>query len=288
MSLTSGPLSVFTTSDGMQLAYDDPDQTGMEGRPPLLCLAGLTRDGQDFRYLRPHIRGHRVITLDARGRGRSQYAEDIHSYSVPREAQDVIELLDHLNIDRVTLLGTSRGGLVAMALAALHKHRLAGVILNDVGPEIPADGIARIMAYVGHRPVAKTHEQAASVLAAHMAPAFPDVPMARWREEVEVFYTQTQDGLALRYDARLRDALLAQAAAGPPPNLWPLFQSLRGVPSGVIRGGNSDILSADTYQKMQRHLPELLAVEVPDRGHVPFLDEPESLALIHRILEIVQ
>ncbi|ATF19508.1 alpha/beta fold hydrolase [Phaeobacter gallaeciensis] len=288
MSLTSGPLSVFTTSDGLQLAYDDPNQSASGARPPLLCLAGLTRDGQDFRYLRPHIHGHRMITLDARGRGRSQYAEDIHSYSVPREAQDVIEMLDHLDIDRVTLLGTSRGGLVAMALAALHKHRLAGVILNDVGPEIPADGIARIMAYVGHRPAAKTHEQAASVLAAHMAPAFPDVPMTRWREEVEVFYTQTQDGLALRYDARLRDALLAQAATGPTPDLWPLFHSLSGVPSGLIRGANSDILSADTYQKMQLRLPELLAVEVPDRGHVPFLDEPRSLALIHRILEIAQ
>ncbi|WP_254684069.1 alpha/beta fold hydrolase [Phaeobacter inhibens] len=284
----SEPLSVFTSSDGLQLAYDDSDHSGNGARPPLLCLAGLTRDGQDFRYLRPHIHGHRMITLDARGRGRSQYAEDIHSYSVPREAQDVIELLDHLNIDRVTILGTSRGGLVAMALAALHKHRLAGVILNDVGPEIPADGIARIMAYVGHRPVAKTYEQAASALAAYMAPAFPDIPMARWREEVEVFYTQTPEGLALRYDARLRDALLAQAAAGPTPDLWPLFQSLSGVPSGVIRGSNSDILSPDTYQKMQLHLPGLLAVEVPDRGHVPFLDEPRSLALIHRILEIAQ
>ncbi|MEK0162413.1 alpha/beta hydrolase [Phaeobacter sp. A36a-5a] len=288
---TPRAFSYFTSSDGLELAYDDPDfapQTTAISRPPLLCLAGLTRDGQDFRYLRPHIHGHRLITLDARGRGRSQYADDIHSYSAPREAQDVIELLDHLGIDRVTLLGTSRGGLVAMALAALHKERLAGVILNDVGPEIPADGITRIMAYVGYRPAAKTHEEAASALATHMAPAFPDVPMTRWREEAEVFYTQTRTGLALRYDARLREALLAQAAAGPAPDLWPLFQSLEGLPCGVIRGANSDILTAETYENMQRRLPDLIAMEVPDRGHVPFLDEPKALALIHRILEVAQ
>ncbi|MFS4582156.1 alpha/beta fold hydrolase [Phaeobacter sp. C3_T13_0] len=275
----------FTTSDGLRLAYDDPGGNIGVG-PPLLCLAGLTRDGQDFRYLRPHIRDKRMITLDARGRGHSQYADDFHSYSVPREAQDVVELLDHLGIVRVTLLGTSRGGLVAMVLAALHKERLAGVILNDVGPEIPTDGITRIMAYIGHRPAAKTHAEAATTLATHMGATFPNVSASRWREEVETFFRETPTGLELRYDVRLRDALLAQAATGSTPDLWPLFLSLSGVPCGVIRGANSDILSAETYQKMQLSLPELIASEVPDRGHVPFLDEPQSLALIHHILEI--
>ncbi|APG48270.1 alpha/beta fold hydrolase [Phaeobacter porticola] len=291
MPLSSQPnLAHFRTSDGLTLAYDDTRVVGeaweRRGRPPLLCLAGLTRDGRDFRYLRPHIKGHRVITLDARGRGQSQYAQDYHSYNVPREAQDVIELLDHLEIPKVTVLGTSRGGLVAMVLAATAKSRLSGVVLNDVGPEIPKDGISRIMAYVGHRPATKTHEKAAQVLAQHMALAFPTVPPGRWREEVETFYEQSEDGLALRYDPRLRDALLAQASHGPPPDLWPLFMALGELPSGIIRGANSDILSHETFQEMRRRLPALLAIEVPNRGHVPFLDEPQSLALVHRILEL--
>ncbi|UWQ75373.1 alpha/beta fold hydrolase [Leisingera sp. M658] len=273
----------FETSDGLQLHYSDAGE-GV----PLLCLAGLTRDSRDFRYFAPHASGCRMITLDARGRGQSDHDPDFMTYNVLREAQDVLELLDHLELGRAAILGTSRGGLVAMTLAAIAKDRLAAVILNDVGPEIPADGIARIMDYVGRRPAAKTHAQAAEALAALMAPAFPGVPAARWREEAEAFYDEGAGGLSLRYDPRLRDALLAQAEAGPPPDLWPLFMTLDGLPCGIIRGANSDILSAGTYAEMQHRLPALQAVEVPNRGHVPFLDEPEALALIHSLLDQIK
>ncbi len=269
----------FETSDGLQLHYSDAGE-GV----PLLCLAGLTRDSRDFRYFAPHATGCRMIALDARGRGQSDHDPDFMTYNVLREAQDVLELLDHLGLDRTAILGTSRGGLVAMTLAAIAKDRLAAVVLNDVGPEIPAGGSARIMDYVGRRPAAKTHAQAAEALAALMAPAFPGVPAARWREEAEAFYDEDADGLSLRYDPRLRDALLAQAEAGPAPDLWPLFLALEGLPSGVIRGANSDILSAGTNTEMQHRLPALQAVEVPNRGHVPFLDEPEALGLIHSVL----
>ncbi|WP_027257559.1 alpha/beta fold hydrolase [Leisingera aquimarina] len=269
----------FETSDGLQLHYSDAGE-GV----PLLCLAGLTRDSRDFRYFAPHATGCRMIALDARGRGQSDHDPDFMTYNVLREAQDVLELLDHLGLDRTAILGTSRGGLVAMTLAAIAKDRLAAVVLNDVGPEIPAGGSARIMDYVGRRPAAKTHAQAAEALAALMAPAFPGVPAARWREEAEAFYDEDADGLSLRYDPRLRDAPLAQAEAGPAPDLWPLFLALEGLPSGVIRGANSDILSAGTYTEMQHRLPALQAVEVPNRGHVPFLDEPEALGLIHSVL----
>ncbi|MBQ4827411.1 alpha/beta hydrolase [Leisingera sp. HS039] len=273
----------FETSDGLQLHYSDAGE-GV----PLLCLAGLTRDGRDFRYFAPHAAGCRMITLDARGRGQSDHDPDFMTYNVLREAQDVLELMDHLELGRAAILGTSRGGLVAMTLAAIAKDRLVAVILNDVGPEIPADGISRIMDYVGRRPAAKTHAQAAEALSALMAPAFPGVPAARWREEAEAFYDEDAGGLSLRYDPRLRDALLAQAAAGPPPDLWPLFMTLDGLPCGIIRGANSDILSAGTYVEMQRRLPALQAVEIPNRGHVPFLDEPEALALIHAVLDQIK
>ncbi len=201
-----------------------------------------------------------------------------------REAQDVLALMDHLGLEQPAILGTSRGGLVAMMLAASPKSRLSAVILNDVGPVIPADGINRIMQYVGRRPAAKTYDKAAETLAALMAPAFVGVPAQRWREEVEAFYDASAGGLMLRYDPRLREALIAQAEAAPTPDLWPLFLALEGLPCGVIRGANSDVLSHETYLEMQSRLPALQAVELAGRGHVPFLDEPAALALIHSVL----
>lgn len=272
----------FTTTGGLSLHFTD---TGQAGALPLICLPGLTRDGQDFRYFAPHATRYRMITLDARGRGRSDHDPSFANYNVMREAQDVTELMDHLGLSKAALLGTSRGGMVAMVLAASAKERLSAVVLNDVGPEIPQDGIARIMDYVGRRPAAKTYEKAAETLAFLMAPAFPDVPHTRWREEVEVFYQETPEGLALRYDPRLRDALLEQAKAGPPPDLWPLFMALDGLPCGVIRGANSDVLSHETFLEMQRRLPSLKAAELNNRGHVPFLDEPAALSLIHSLLD---
>lgn len=283
-------MPVFTTSDGLSLHFTDSGQGSRQDKGqgdalPLICLPGLTRDGQDFRYFAPHAGDYRMITLDARGRGRSERDPNHANYNVLREAQDVTELMDHLGLQHAAILGTSRGGLVAMVLAATAKDRLRAVILNDVGPEIPQDGIARIMEYVGRRPAAKIYEKAAESLAGLMAPAFADVPHSRWREEVEVFYDETPTGLQLRYDPRLRDALLEQAKAGPAPDLWPLFMALEGLPCGVIRGENSDVLSHETFLEMQRRLPSLKAVELDNRGHVPFLDEPAALSLIHSVLD---
>lgn len=270
----------FITSDGLSLHYEDTG-TGQ----PLLCLAGLTRNTRDFDFLAPHMTHLRMIAMDYRGRGQSDYAPDFNSYSVPREAQDVIELLDHLGINRVTILGTSRGGLIAMALAAGHPDRIAGVILNDVGPVLSADGISRIMDYVGKPPESKTYEKATDAMQAVLAPNFPGVPRDIWLTQVRAQYDETDAGLVLRYDPHLRDALLAQAAAGPLPDLWPLFDALRPFPVGVLRGANSDILSPETLTEMQARHPGLISATIPDRGHVPFLDEPESLELIHRILK---
>lgn len=282
-------MSRFETADGPSLYFEehgDPQAT------PLICLPGLTRDGQDFRYALPHLSAYRVILLDLRGRGRSDHAEDPATYNVLSEAGDVVALMDHLALPRAALLGTSRGGLVAMALAATARDRLQAVILNDVGPDIAAEGLGRIFDYLGRPPAARTHAEAAAVLERAMAPDFPGVPPQRWLEEAQTFYTETPEGLALRYDPRLRDAMLAQAAAlaelEEPPSLWPWFAALEGLPVGVIRGAQSDILSAETYAEMQRRLPKLRAVELPDRGHVPFLDEAPAVALIHAVLKDIR
>ena len=276
-------MSHFTTTDGKRLHYTDRGQG-----QPLLCLAGLTRNGLDFSFLAPHLPDLRMITLDARGRGDSDYDPDFMNYNVLREAQDVDELLDHLGLDKVTVLGTSRGGLLAMALAAHHPDRLAGVILNDIGPVVGAQGIARIMDYVGKRPKAKTLDAAAADMKQAMEPEFPGVPLAVWRHQAEYQYRQTGDGLELRYDPDLHKALLEQAAAGATPDLWMFFEALRDLPLGVLRGANSDILTRETLEEMHRRHPGMISDEVPDRGHVPFLDEPESVALIRQILDEAQ
>lgn len=270
----------FTTSDGLSLYYED-EGTGQA----LLCLSGLTRNSRDFDPVAPHLSEPRLIRLDYRGRGQSDHDPNPAGYNVMREAQDVLELLDHLSLPRVTVLGTSRGGLIAMALAASARARLAGVILNDVGPEVSAEGIARIIAYVGKAPDWSDLDSAAAGLQAALERQFPGVPLARWRLLADAQYRVEGGGLVLRYDPRLADALRAQAEAGSPPDLWPLFAALKGVPTGVIRGANSDILSPETLAQMQDTLPDMHSVVIKDRGHVPFLDEPEALALIRTVLE---
>lgn len=270
----------FQTSDELSLYYEDAG-AGV----PVLCLPGLTRNARDFDWVAPHLGDLRLIRLDARGRGLSDHAPDFASYNVPREAQDVVELLDHLKLEQVVILGTSRGGLIALALAAMQRARLAGVILNDLGPVIEADAIARIMVYVGRAPNATTLAEAARASKAVLGAQFPTLTDETWLQLAAAQYQEQDGGLALRYDARLRNALLAQAQAGPSPDLWPMFDGLREIPCGLIRGANSDLLSAATATQMCARNRDMIYGEVPDRGHAPLLDEPQSLSVIRQVLE---
>lgn len=277
-------MATFQTSDGLSLYYEDAGQGA-----PVLCLAGLTRNLRDFDFVAPHLAGKRLIRMDYRGRGKSDYADDFMTYSILQEAQDAIELLDHLGLNQVTLLGTSRGGLIAMVLAHLHKDRLSGVILNDIGPVVAPGGLERIMDYVGKEPNFATYEAAADGLMAVYADAFPNVTHNRWLVQAEFMWAeQGKDTLALRYDARLRDALVGQAGAGEAPDLWLLFEALDGLPLASIRGANSDLLTAETQAQMAQKHPGMITATVPDRGHVPFLDEPEALKAISNLMEQVQ
>ncbi|MCZ7675448.1 MAG: alpha/beta hydrolase [Roseovarius sp.] len=278
----------FTTSDGLGLHFEDAG-TGA----PVLCLAGLTRNGADFTWLAPHVADTRLIRLDYRGRGRSDHAADPQSYSIPREGLDAVELLDHLGLDRAVIIGTSRGGLIAMTLAATHRDRLAGVVLNDIGPELAEAGLARIMDYVGRAPPATDLDAAAEALMQAHAADFPGVPLARWRAQAGfMWFEKPEGGIGLRYDARLREALATpDAGAGAPqpaPDLWPFFDALSDLPLASIRGANSDLFSADCQARMQARNPGMIATAVPDRGHVPFLDEPPALKAIRAVLEAVR
>ncbi|MEP5151983.1 alpha/beta hydrolase [Planktotalea sp.] len=264
----------FETSDGLSLHYED-EGDGL----PILCLSGLTRDGRDFDYVLPHLKGNRVIRLDYRGRGQSEWAEDFNTYTLMREAQDALELLDHLGLAQAAILGTSRGGLIAMGLAATVKARLLGVAINDVGPVIDPKGIEAIMTYLGKKPKAKTLAEAAAALAYVQRDTFKDVPQSRWDQEVAKFFVQTEEGLELSYDPKLRDAVEA-ASTVDVPDLWPMLEALNGLPCAIIRGANSDLLSDETYTEMLRRLPRAKGTVVPNRAHVPFLDEPECVTLL--------
>lgn len=269
----------FTTSDGVSLHFSD------EGRGlPLLCLAGLTRDPHDFDYVAPHLTDVRLIRMDYRGRGQSDWAP-YETYQIPVEARDALELLDHLGLEQAAVLGTSRGGLIAMVLAATAKDRLLGVALNDIGPEIAESGLAVIKDYLGRNPPWKSFEEAAKKRAAAMT-AFENVPESRWLQEARTLYRMGETGLVIPYDPKLRDAVL-EAGAQPTPDLWPLFDALAGLPLCAIRGANSDLLSESCFAEMQARRPDMIAAQVPGRGHIPFLDEPEALDALHRWLAML-
>jgi pimeloyl-ACP methyl ester carboxylesterase len=273
-------LQHFTASDGARLAYRDEGE-GL----PVLCLAGLTRSSTDFDFLTPHLPDVRLIRADYRGRGGSEWT-GAATYTVPREAKDALDLLDHLGLEQAAVLGTSRGGLIAMVLAATTKARLLGILLNDVGPVLERAGLEKIIDYVGRNPAAKTMDDLVAKLPRTM-PGFGNVPEDRWRAFAERLYTPTDTGLHIRYDPELRTSFLA-AFEGPAADAWPLFDACAGLPLALVRGANSDLLSAASAAEMCRRRADMIFAEVPDRAHVPFLDEAESLVAIRAWLEQMQ
>ncbi len=266
----------FTASDGASLAFK---RSG--SGPALLCLAGLSRNSSDFDYVWPHLNGVTAIAMDYRGRGKSDWTGH-ETYIIPREAQDALELLDFLCIEKAAILGTSRGGLIAMGLAAFAKHRLSGVLFNDVGPVLETKGLDFIKDYIGKNPAQKSFKLAAKAREAFFKD-FTNVPRTRWLEEVQRHFVRSPEGLTINYDPDLAIAVAAAFKADP-VDLWPFFDALADLPTAALRGENSTLLSEGTFLEMQRRHPNMIAAQVPDRGHVPFLDEPASLRVINAFL----
>ncbi len=276
----------FEAPDGRRLAYQDTGGTG----PVVLCLAGLTRNARDFAGLAAHLAEgpngrYRVLRLDSRGRGLSDWADDaIAEYTVPVEAGDALALLDHLEVARAAIVGTSRGGILGMMIGATAPGRLSCLVLNDIGPVIGPQGMDNIMGYLGVEPKAASFEALAAALERAMGAAFPDFSSRQWRGFARTIYRDEDGRPRLSYDARLRDAVEV-ALAGAPADLWALFDALAGLPVLTIRGENSDILSAETLAEMARRRPDMAHVTVTNRGHAPFLDEPAAVAAIDEFLE---
>ncbi|VDC31342.1 alpha/beta fold hydrolase [Pseudogemmobacter humi] len=272
----------FTAADGARLAWLDQG-AGL----PVLCLAGLTRGKEDFDPALPALTGARVIRMDYRGRGESAFTSAA-SYTPAQEAADALALLDHLGVARAAVLGTSRGGLIGMLLAAHAKDRLLGLCLNDIGPVVERDGLLRILDYLGLPPQARSLDEMAALLA-RGSPGFRDVPAPDWQAMAARLFRETPEGLALRYDPALRESFLAGFdPEAPPPDLWPWWQAAAGLPVALIRGANSDLLSLATVERMRETRPDLIFADVPDRGHVPFLNEPPAVEVLQAWLRLIR
>jgi pimeloyl-ACP methyl ester carboxylesterase len=234
----------------------------------------------------PHAKDVRLIRLDMRGRGKSDFDPDFNNYNLVREAQDVLELLDHLKLQKIAIIGTSRGGLISMGIATHHPELLLGVMLNDIGPVLEPTGLEAIMGFLGNPPPFKSYEEAAKKLPA-LSKGFSNIHKERWQTEVRSRWIEKPDGLHLRYDPKLRDAVLAQSH-GDTVDLWTYFEAYAGLPLALVRGQNSDLLSRVTVQQMQARRPDMIYAEVKDRAHIPFLDEPEALVVLEQFLKEVR
>ncbi len=265
----------FESADGLSLYYRDYGDAGSP-RPPLLCLAGLTRNSKDFHDLACRYgAGRRVITLDYRGRGRSDWDADYTNYHPRTYLQDIQRLLAAARAPRVVVVGTSLGGIMGMLLAALQPGAVGGLVLNDVGPEVEPEGIARIMGYVGESPPLPSWEVATRTLKRTFEAAYPDLSDARWAALARTLLDEGPDGRPRQdYDPAIKRAIEETSETA---DLWPLFGALAAVPTLLLRGALSDILGRRTAERMKAQKPDLDWVEVPNRGHVPLLDEPECL-----------
>lgn len=254
---------------------------------PVVCLPGLTRNGRDFEPVVEQLTGIRpVLTVDFRGRGRSDHAADPLTYRPDVELADTLAVLADFAISRVALLGTSRGGIVGMLMAAQAPDVLAGLFLNDIGPRLEPEGLLRIMGYVGVD-VSFADWHAAAQRYAATAPGFSGVRSEQWMIAVQrCFALRSDSRIAPSYDPRLSATLPNpdDVRAGKTPELWPLLSSLAEKPVTCLRGANSDLLTDKTLQQLKNTLPQAEILTVPDRGHVPFLDEPECVAAIERWL----
>lgn len=275
-----------TSADGLTLYGRDyaGDGTGT----PVLCLSGLTRNVRDFDPLMAELfGGRRFIATDYRGRGQSDHAPDPATYRVDVEADDALRLLGHLGIPRAAIIGTSRGGLVAMIIAAKAPQALAGVLFNDIGPVIDKAGLLRIRSYLGKAPRFSSWDEAIAALKrTHAGFALSE---SEWLAYAHRVY-RTEGGLPrIDYDPRLGETFPSaeEIEASALPDLWPHFDLLKPLPCAVLRGAQSDLLSEATVAEMVRRHEGLIVATIPDRGHVPFLDEPESLAAIRAWLSRV-
>lgn len=272
----------YDSGDGLALYFRD---YGAEhsGRLPVLCLHGLTRNSKDFADLAARLStSRRVLAPDLRGRGRSDYDPNWRNYRLSTYVTDIGRLLDTLRIERVVIIGTSLGGLTAMAMAVERSAGIAGIVLNDVGPEFAPEGLARIASYVGRLLPVTSWEEAAAQSRTLYGAALPHFDDAAWLRYAGRSYREDGDGIPRPESDPMIGAAVREAAGVECPAPWDMFAALAEVPMLVFRGELSDLLSIEIVERMIAAKPDLVSVTVSKRGHVPLLDEPECVEALDK------
>jgi pimeloyl-ACP methyl ester carboxylesterase len=271
------------SNDGLRLHYRD--FPGPENKPPIICIPGLTRNARDFEGVAGRLAGKwRVLCVELRGRGESAHAKDSMTYVPLTYLQDMEALIRELALQRFILFGTSLGGLITMLLAAAGQSRIAGAMINDIGPDLDHRGLERIRSYVGRSQTWPTWLHAARYFAEAQRDVFPGWGLEQWLVFAKRVCKLNSNGrIVFDYDMRIADPFkLPGGATGF--DLWGAFGGLNNVPSLVVRGGHSDLLSADTVERMKSESPALESVTVPNVGHAPTLEEPEAVEAIDHLL----
>ncbi len=278
----------YTSRDGLRLHarhYPAPASP----RRTLLCLPGLSRNARDFQRIAgilssPAAHRRAVYCLDYRGRGLSEYDPDWENYTPFMEALDVLDFITMHGLHDLAVLGTSRGGIIAMILATMRPGALGCVILNDIGPKLETDGLARIIGYVGRVPVPDTWEDAAELVRGMNVRDFPDVTDDEWQIVARQLFNDAHGAPSHGYDPDLGKAITNLDLEGGPPDMWPQFDALKNVPVLTIRGELSDLLSEETVNEMADRHPRMEICTVPRQGHAPLLRDDETIAVIREFL----
>jgi pimeloyl-ACP methyl ester carboxylesterase len=288
------PLRWFSR-DGLVLAGRDYAPARPTDRRPVVCLPGLTRNSRDFEPAVARLvagsetsPARRCLTFDFRGRGASQYDADSGHYTPLVELDDTLGALDRLGIDRFTAFGTSRGGIVTMLSGLVAPGRVAAAVLNDIGAVIELDGLMRIKGYVG-RPIPDGigwSDLTAAI--AHVNRAeFPRLDAAGFERFARRLFRDEGGRPAMDYDPQIARTLDAVTPETPMPDLWAAFESLAAVPTLLVRGALSDLLTRETVAAMAARHPQLAVHEVPDEGHAPLFDDDASLDALCAFLDRV-
>lgn len=280
----------YESSDGLQLYARDYPCTNSELAAPetILCMHGLTRNSADFANLATHLCvRYRVICVDQRGRGKSDYDRTVGNYTPLIYVQDMFSLLDKLELDKIILIGTSMGGLMSFLMTAMQGPRIRAMVINDIGPEVDPAGLDRIKSYVGKGEAVTSWADAINQSRILNGAAFPDFSEQQWLEFTRALYKDEHGVPVLAYDPAIATPMADEESGAVPPDLWPVFEASAGTPTLVIRGELSDILSRACVASMQTRREDLQFVEVPGRGHAPTLDEPECRSAIDQFLAMV-